>query len=142
MQAKSGDTVQIHYTGRLKDNSVFDSSTGREPLRFQLGCGTVIAGFDEAVRGMQVGEKKAVLIPVAKAYGPRQADLVLEVGREEFPPEIVPVLGLKIELMQPNGEPIPVTVTALAEQTVTLDANPPLAGQELHFDLELVAIDR
>lgn len=140
MQAKSGDKVQIHYTGRLADQTVFDSSTGREPLSFVLGSGTVIAGFDEAVRGMRTGERKTVRIPAEKAYGHHQADLVLEVGREEFPPEIVPALGVKIELIQPNGEPIPVRVTALNPRTVTLDANPPLAGQELHFELELVAI--
>ncbi len=139
-QAKDGDTVQIHYTGRLDDNTVFDSSAGKSPLEFKLGSGEVIQGFDDAITGMRIGEKKTTSIPADKAYGQHQAEMVMEVERDQFPSEIVPEMGQKIQLEQPNGQEVIVVVIAVNDTKVTLDANPPLAGQDLTFDLELVEI--
>lgn len=138
-QAKQGDTVRVHYTGRLGDGSEFDSSRGREPLEFEVGGGQVIAGFDEAVGGMSVGESKTVTIPAAEAYGARREEMVLTVGRDQFPPDLDPEVGQQLQMAQGNQVAI-VTVTDVAEDAVTLDANHPLAGQDLTFDLELVSI--
>lgn len=138
--AQNGDTVRIHYTGTLDDGSVFDSSTGRDPLSFKLGGGQVIPGFEEAVIGMSIGESKKVNIPVDKAYGPRNEDLVITVPRNQVPPEITPELGLKLQMGGPNGEIIMVEVVEIGEETISLDANPPLAGKDLNFEIELVAI--
>ncbi|MDH5297709.1 MAG: peptidylprolyl isomerase [Desulfobulbaceae bacterium] len=139
-QAKSGDTVEVHYTGRLNDGTVFDSSEGRAPLKFTLGASQVIPGFENAVISMKIGDKKTVEIPVDQAYGPAQDDLVMPVPRDQFPDDIVPEVGLKLQVGSPNGELLVVTVTDVKDDIVTLDANPPLAGQDLIFDLELVAI--
>jgi len=139
-QAKAGDTVHVHYTGRLNDGTVFDSSDGRDPLKFTLGSGQVIPGFDNAVINMSIGEKKTVEIPVDEAYGPSQDDLVMPVPRNQFPPDIIPEVGQQLQVGSPTGEMLVVTVTDVKEDIVTLDANPPLAGEDLTFDLELVAI--
>lgn len=139
--AKKGDSVKIHYTGTLNDGSVFDSSTGRAPLAFRLGSGQVIPGFDEAVLGMSKGESKTVVIPPEKAYGTRNEDLVISVPREHVPPEIKPEVGLKLQMGGANGELVTVEVIEVGEEHIALDANPPLAGQELTFQIELVAID-
>lgn len=139
-EVKKGDAVQVHYTGRLADGTIFDTSAGREPLRVVTGKGQVIEGFDEAIIGMRIGEKKTVEIPVAKAYGPRLDEMVLEVGKDQFPPEIKPEVGQRLELQQPGGETVVVTITGISAAHVTLDANPPLAGKDLIFDVELVAI--
>ena len=139
-QAKAGDTVHVHYTGRLNDGTVFDSSDGRDPLKFTLGSGQVIPGFDNAVANMSIGEKKTVEIPVDQAYGPTQDDLVMPVPRNQFPPDIIPEVGQQLQVGSPTGELLVVTVTDVKEDIVTLDANPPLAGEDLIFDLELVAI--
>ena len=138
--AKQGDTVQIHYTGTLEDGTVFDSSEGRDPLSFTLGHGQVISGFEEAALGMEVGETKTTHIEVDDAYGERRDDLVLEVPREQLPSELEVDVGTPLQLQQPDGQAVPVTVTALDESTVTLDANHPLAGQALTFELTLVDI--
>jgi peptidylprolyl isomerase len=138
--AKKGDNVKIHYSGTLNDGSVFDSSSGREPLGFKLGSGQVIPGFDEAVLGMAVGESKKVNIPMDKAYGRRNEELVITVPIAQVPPEIKPELGLKLQMGGPNGEIIMVEVVDVGEETITLDANPPLAGEDLNFEIELVAI--
>jgi len=139
-QAKSGDTVRIHYTGTLKDGSVFDSSEGRDPLEFQLGSGQVIPGFDEGVSGMEVGEKKTVEIPCDQAYGPIHPEAMQDVPRAEIPDDIPLDLGTQLQMQAPNGQTMMVTVANVTDEKVTLDANHPLAGKDLTFALELVEI--
>lgn len=139
-QAKSGDTVRIHYTGTLADGSQFDSSAGRDPLEFELGSGQVIPGFDKAVAGMAVGDKKVVEIPSEDAYGPAHEEAVQAVPREQIPAEIPLEVGLQLQMQSPTGQVLPVVVTEISETEVTLDANHPLAGKDLTFDLELVSI--
>lgn len=138
--AKQGDTVQIHYTGKLDDGTVFDSSEGREPLAVTLGEGQVIPGFERAAIGMEVGETKEARLDVADAYGQRRDDLLLEVPREQLPDELEVEVGTPLQLQQPDGRAVPVTVAQLDDEQVTLDANHPLAGQPLTFELTLVAI--
>lgn len=138
--AKAGDSVKIHYTGKLADGTVFDSSGGREPLGFTIGSGEVIPGFDAAVTGMKVGEAKSVTIPMDQAYGPRNDQLIIEVPRDQVPPDIEPEVGQQLQMGGPNGELVVVRVVGVDERMVVLDANPPLAGEELNFELELVAI--
>ncbi|HET8653920.1 MAG TPA: peptidylprolyl isomerase [Longimicrobiaceae bacterium] len=138
--AKAGDTVRVHYTGTLDDGTVFDSSRGRDPLEFTLGRGQVIAGFDDAIEGMGPGESKTVHIPAEQAYGPRREEMTITVGRSEFPPQITPEVGMRLQMQQPGGPPMPVTITDVSDESVSLDANHPLAGQALNFDLELVGI--
>ena len=139
-QAKQGDTVKIHYTGRLHDGSVFDSSSGREPLQFTIGSGQVIPGFEDAVTGMNTGENKTVEIPCKKAYGERNPSMVMEVNRRYVPPDINPEVGLRLQMGSPSGELVNVEVIEVNEENITLDANPPLAGEDLTFDIELVEI--
>lgn len=140
-EAKNGDNVKVHYTGRLADETVFDSSDGREPLAFTVGAGQVIPGFDDAVVGMQTGETKTVVIPMDDAYGPRQDELVLEVDRKQLPADIAPEVGDQYQLRQPDGQAVLVTVADVTPTHVTLDANHPLAGQDLTFDIHLVEIE-
>lgn len=137
--AKHGDTVRVHYTGTLPDGSVFDSSSGRDPIEFTLGTGQVIPGFDQAVTGMEVGQEKSVTIPAADAYGPRRDELVLQVDRGQFPPNVDPQVGQQFQLGE-GDHMFVVTVKDVAEQNVVLDANHPLAGEDLTFALELVEI--
>ncbi|MDZ7801264.1 MAG: peptidylprolyl isomerase [Trueperaceae bacterium] len=139
--AKQGDTVQIHYTGKLDDGTVFDSSEGRDPLTITIGEGQVIPGFERAVAGMTEGEQKEARLEVEEAYGEPRDDLRLDVPREQLPDDLEVDIGTPLQLNQPDGTPVPVTVAALSEETVTLDANHPLAGQPLVFDLTLVAIE-
>lgn len=147
-QAKEGDKVRVHYTGRLEDGSVFDSSECHEddcgcstaPLEFVVGEGQVIPGFEQAVVGMTVGEKKTVTIPVELAYGERVDEMVAEVERSDLPPGMDPQVGQELELTQEDGYTFPVLVTAVSETAVTLDANHPLAGRQLVFDISLVEI--
>ena len=141
MQAKKGDAVQVHYTGKLEDGSVFDSSVSREPLGFTVGDGNMIKGFDAAVYGMAVGDKKSVTIPSAEAYGERRDDMLIDVPIEQVPADIKPEVGLQLTLQGGNGQPMPVTVTHVDEQKITLDANHQLAGKDLIFDIELVKIN-
>ncbi len=138
--AKNGDTVRVHYTGKLLDGTIFDSSEGSDPLEFILGQQQVIAGFDRAVLGMNIGAKTTVTIPVADAYGPRKPGLVLDVDRSEFPPDIEPRIGLNLRMEQADGSTVNVAITNVVESMVTLDANHPLAGEDLVFDIELVEI--
>lgn len=138
--AKNGDCVKVHYTGTLEDGSAFDSSRGVEPLEFTLGSGQVIAGFDEAVVGMEPGERKNVNVPAHKAYGERNEQMVVTIARRQFPAHIVPEIGQQIQLAGPNNQPILVKVIDMNEDSVQLDANPPLAGCNLAFDLELISI--
>ena len=139
-QAQAGDTVQVHYTGRLDDGTVFDSSVGGEPIEFVLGAHHVIPGFEEGVTGMEVGETKTILIPSDQAYGPHMDEMVLTIPREQVPPHITLGLGEMLELSQPSGEALTVRITELTEAIVTLDGNHPLAGEDLTFDLQLASI--
>lgn len=138
-EAKAGDTVRVHYTGTLGDGSEFDTSRGREPLEFTVGEGQVIPGFDEAVTGMQPGEEKRVTIPADEAYGQRRPEMVGTIRREQFPPGIHPAVGQQLQMSQ-QGHTFVVTVTGVSDDEVTLDANHPLAGEDLTFQLELVEI--
>jgi peptidylprolyl isomerase len=138
--AKAGDTVQVHYTGRLDDGTVFDSSVGGDPIEFVLGAHHVIPGFEEGVTGMEVGETKTILIPSDQAYGPRMEEMVLTIPRDQVPAHITLGLGEMLELSQPSGETIAVQITALTDTIVTLDGNHPLAGADLTFDLQLANI--
>ena len=138
--AKQGDTVHIHYTGTLEDGTEFDSSRDREPLVFTLGEGQVIVGFDQAVLGMQSGETKRVTIAADEAYGQYEDDLVFEVDRAQLPASFAPVLGEQYQMEQGNGQTMVVTVSEMSNDSVTLDANHPLAGYDLTFDLELVSV--
>jgi peptidylprolyl isomerase len=139
-QATSGDTVLFHYTGCLNDGTVFDSSSGREPLRVTLGTGQVIRGVDEALVGMAPGEEKTVTLPADEAYGPRRPELLHEVQREAIPSEVDVEVGKQLEGRDTAGQRLRLTVVDVADDTVTLDANHPLAGQDLKFDLQLVQI--
>ncbi len=139
-QAKAGDTVQVHYTGKLKDGTIFDTSVNREPLEFTMGQGMMIPGFEAAVDGMEVGNSKVTTIPVEEAYGPASEDMLVEVERKEIPADIELQEGLQLTMHQQNGQPIPVIVKKVTETTVTLDANHPLAGEDLIFEIELVKI--
>jgi len=139
-QAKAGDTVHFHYTGTLKDGSVFDSSEGREPLSFTLGSGQIIPGLDAALDGMTVGEAKTVTIPPEQAYGPRDPQARQAVPRDQIPADIPLEPGTMLQMQTPDGQAIPVTVAEADDQQVVLDANHPLAGQELTFAVEIVAI--
>lgn len=138
-QAQTGDTVRVHYTGRLGEGEVFDSSEGRDPLEFTVGGGQVIAGFDQAVTGMAPGDEKTVVIPAEQAYGPRRDEMTGEVPRAQFPPDIEPQVGQQLQMKQ-AGQDFVVTVTEVSDETVRLDANHPLAGKDLTFELELVEI--
>ncbi|MGB7444469.1 MAG: peptidylprolyl isomerase [Coleofasciculaceae cyanobacterium] len=140
VQAKAGNTVKIHYTGKLEDGTVFDSSIDREPLEFTISAGQVIPGFEQAVEGMSPGESKTEKIPMDQAYGPRRDDMVLEVNREQMPPEIQPEVGQHLQLQQPDGRAFPVVVKEISDSMVKLDANHPLAGENLTFDIKLVEI--
>jgi peptidylprolyl isomerase len=137
-QAQKGDTVQVHYTGRLAGGHVFDSSEGGEPLEFELGSGQVIKGFDEGVSGMNVGDKKQIEIEVSDAYGERSKNLVQTVSREGFNLDTEPQAGMNLVMQLPDGNQIPVAVTEVTEDSITLDANHPLAGQKLIFEVERV----
>jgi len=140
MAAAKGDKVKIHYKGTLSDGEVFDSSEGREPLEFVVGSGQVIVGFDEAVTGMEVGEKKSVLIPVHKAYGEKKDELVMSVPTAHVPPDLEVEIGMMLEMGGAQGEVIRVKVVDITDEEVVLDANPPLAGKDLNFEIELVSV--
>lgn len=139
-QAKKGDTVKIHYHGRLTDGSTFDSSAGREPLEFELGSGMVIPGFDLGVTGMVIGEKKTINIPAAEAYGEKNEEMILEFPKTQFPADMTPEVGMQLNMSNSQGQSFPVVIVEVKEEVVMLDANHPLAGKELIFDLELVEI--
>ncbi|KAB7731180.1 peptidylprolyl isomerase [Rudanella paleaurantiibacter] len=141
-QAKAGDTVQVHYTGTLDDGTIFDSSAGRTPLEFTLGGGQVIPGFDNGIEGMSIGEKRTINIPVEDAYGPVVEDHVFSIERNEIPAEIPLEVGMTLNMHQEGSpQPIPVIVRQVTETNVVLDANHPLAGQDLTFEVELVGIN-
>lgn len=139
-QARNGDVVQVDYTGKLADGTVFDSSVERGPLEFTLGAGQVIPGFEKAVLGMKVGEQKTVTIPADEAYGPYRDEQVVELPREKLPSDMTPEVGQQLVMRQPDGSEIVVVITELSDETVTIDANHPLAGKDLTFEIELVKI--
>ncbi|MFQ5891136.1 MAG: peptidylprolyl isomerase [Gemmatimonadota bacterium] len=139
-QAKEGDVVRVHYTGTLEDDTQFDSSAGRDPLEFQLGAGRVIQGFEESVVGMEPGEKRNVAIPPEKAYGTIREEMKLTFDRDRLPEGFAPEKGKQVQLRAKDGTPVPARVVDLAENSVTLDANHPLAGKTLNFEIELVEI--
>ncbi|SFC49014.1 peptidylprolyl isomerase [Flexibacter flexilis DSM 6793] len=140
MTAKKGDFVQVHYTGRLRDGSTFDSSEGREPLAFELGSGQMIPGFDAAVHGMNIGDKKEAVIDANEAYGQRSEEMFITFRLDEVPADLNPEVGMQLMLQQPDGSPLPVVVAQVTDEVLVLDANHPLAGQDLIFEIELVAI--
>ncbi|MBU6158643.1 MAG: peptidylprolyl isomerase [Bacteroidetes bacterium] len=141
MLAKVGDMVRVHYTGTLTTGEQFDSSAGREPLEFEVGAGMMIKGFDDAVVGMQIGDKKTITIPPAEAYGERRPDMIIEFPKTNFPADLKAELGMQLMMNNGAGQQIPVTITEILEEVVVLDANHMLAGKELVFDIEMVAID-
>lgn len=139
-KVKDGDTVKVHYTGKLENGDVFDSSREQEPFEFTVGNKAVIPGFEKGVLGMEVGDTKTIEIPPEEAYGEKQDELVVEVKKSEFPEDITPTVGQRLQIKQGDGNPIVVTITDLTEESITLDANHPLAGYTLFFDVEVVDI--
>ena len=139
-QAKAGDTVHFHYTGTLHDGTVFDSSQGRDPLTFTLGSGQIIPGLEQAIDGMAVGEQKTVTVPAAQAYGDRVESARQAVPRAQFPADIPADPGTRLQMQSPDGQVIPVTIVESNDDHVVLDANHPLAGKDLTFAVEVVAL--
>lgn len=139
-QVKSGDKIKVHYYGKLTTGETFDSSEGREPLEFEVGSGMVIKGFDDGVTGMTVGDKKTINIPYDEAYGPRNPEMVIEIPKDKFPKDMEIEVGIPIGMSDQQGQQFQVTIVEIKEEVVMLDANHPLAGQDLIFDLELVEI--
>ncbi|MEI9808653.1 MAG: peptidylprolyl isomerase [Bacteroidota bacterium] len=140
-QVKKGDKVKVHYHGKLTNGETFDKSEGREPLEFEVGSGMVIKGFDDGVTGMTVGEKKTVNIPFDEAYGPKNPDMLIEMPKDRFPKDMEIEVGMPLGMSDGQGQQFQVIVIEIKDDVVMLDANHPLAGQDLVFDLELVAID-
>ncbi len=138
--AKDGNTVKVHYTGKLDDGTIFDTSVEREPLEFTIGAGQMIPGFEGAVRGMQVGQVKTVTIPAEEAYGPHNEDMVMVVERDKLPENLNPVVGQRLQKQQEDGNTAVVVVTDVSDTTITLDTNYPLAGKALTFEIELLEI--
>lgn len=139
-QVKSGDKVKVHYHGKLTSGETFDSSEGREPLEFEVGSGMVIKGFDDGVNGMGVGEKKTINIPYNDAYGARNPEMVIEMPKERFPKDMEIEVGMPLGMSDEQGQQFEVTVAEIKDGVIMLDANHPLAGKDLVFDLELVEI--
>ena len=140
-QAKDGDKVKVHYTGKFEDETVFDTSQGRAPLEFTIGKGNVIPGFEHAIIGMETGAKKTFTIPPDEGYGTRRDELMVEVSKSDFPPDVTPEIDQQLQMKRPDGNVITVVVSKIDGDKVTLDANHPLAGKTLVFDVELVEID-
>jgi FKBP-type peptidyl-prolyl cis-trans isomerase 2 len=139
-EVKAGDMVGVHYHGRLNNGTTFDSSEGRDPLSFEVGKGMVIKGFDDALLGMRVGDKKTVNIPVDQAYGERNDGWIMEYPLSDFPDDMKPELGMQLNMSDNQGNNFPVIIAEIKEDAVVLDGNHPLAGQNLIFDIELVTI--
>jgi FKBP-type peptidyl-prolyl cis-trans isomerase 2 len=139
-KVKNGDKVKVHYVGRFEDGKIFDSSIAREPLDIEVGGAQVIQGFEDGLKGMEEGEKKTISISPEKGYGQRDPALLLEIPKKNFPDEIKPEVGMKLRLADKKGQAVTVTVTDVGDKSIQLDANHPLAGRVLVFDLELVSI--
>lgn len=139
-QAKGGDTVRVHYTGKLDDGTIFDSSKSRDPLQFTIGGGRLIPGFEQAVAGMSTGESKTINIRSENAYGPHRDEMVLVIDRNQFPEGLKPALGQQLQMRHESGQDAIVTVVDVSESDVTLDANHHLAGKDLTFDIQLMDI--
>lgn len=139
-QAKDGDKVKVHYHGRLRNGETFDSSQGREPLEFTVGTGQMIKGFDDGVKGMQPGDKKTVEIGADDAYGQKEEANLIEFPKDQFPGEMNPEVGTQLMLSNEQGQQFPVVVAEIKEESVLLDANHPLAGEDLIFDIEMVEV--
>lgn len=139
-KVKDGDTVKVHYTGKLKDGTIFDSSVAREPLMFQMGAGQLIQGFEQAVMGMEPGDSKTINLAPDEAYGPYLDDLIQEIGCEELPQGFQPETGMVLQFRQPDGQTTLATVIEVSESKMKIDGNHPLAGKDLTFEIELVEI--
>src|SRR5437764_11391958 len=140
-QANNGDKVKVHYHGRLRSGETFDSSQGRDPLEFEVGAGQIIKGVDDGVKGMQVGDKKTVEIGADDPYGQRETGNLIEFPKDQYPPDMNPEVGQQLMLSNDQGQQFPVVVAEVKEDSVVLDANHPLAGQDLIFDIEMVHIE-
>lgn len=140
-QAKNGDSVKVHYTGKFEDGTVFDTSAERDPLQFTIGEGQVVPGFEKAAVGMSPGETKTAKIPADEAYGPHRQEMIMVVDRSQLPPEFEPVVEQRVQIRQADNQTCIATITEVTESAVTLDANHPLAGKDLIFDIQLVGID-
>ncbi|MBS3819478.1 peptidylprolyl isomerase [bacterium] len=139
-KVKTGDKVKIHYTGRLKDGKVFDSSKNRDPLEFETGSGQIIKGVEDAVIGMEPGEKKNISIAPENAYGNYDEKLLIDVPKEKLPQDVTPQKGSTLRLVDKQGRAVPVKITEIKDNSIQVDANHPLAGKELDFEVELVEI--
>lgn len=139
-KVKKGNTVKVHYTGKLEDGREFDSSLNRQPIQFEVGAGKVIKGFEDAVVGLEVGEKKTVTIPAKDAYGSYDENLLIEIPKKNVPEGVTPEVGMRLQLVNQLGQAAHVVVTEILDETVRLDANHPLAGKTLVFDLEILEI--
>ena len=139
-KAEKGDKVKVHYKGTLEDGTVFDSSENRDPLEFTIGSGQLIPGFDKGVTGMEINEKKTINIPAAEAYGERKDNLVLDIPKADLPEGLSPEEGQQLQMKNQEGQSFVVTVTDIQDSSITIDANHPLAGKDLTFDIELVEI--
>ena len=137
---ESGSKVKVHYTGSLESGEVFDSSEGREPLEFTMGQGMLIPGFENAILGLKVGDETTTNIPSAEAYGDHNPEMVITVAKDQLPAEMEAVVGMGLQLNQPNGQPIPCVISAVEGDDVTIDTNHPLAGKDLTFKIEVVEI--
>jgi len=139
-EAKNGDTVKVHYTGKLDDGTVFDTSIDREPMQFTIGEGQLIPDFEQAAVGMNPGESKTIQIPAENAYGPHHQEMIMVVERSQFPEDLKPEVGQQLQVRQANSQDFVVTVMAVSDSEVTLDGNHPLAGKDLTFDIQLAEI--
>jgi len=140
MQAKNGDTVKVHYTCRFEDGTIFDTSIDSDPLEFTIGEGQLIPGFEEAVIWMNVGESKTTIVPAEKAFGQYREEMVMAIDRNQLPLYLKPKVGQILQTHQADGQTLVVRVTEVSESSVTLDANHPLAGKDLNFDIQLIEI--
>jgi peptidylprolyl isomerase len=142
MTAKANDKVKVHYKGTLSNGDVFDTSEGRDPLEFTLGTGQVIVGFDKGIEGMSVNETKTIDVPCGEAYGEVVKELIQEVPKAQLPPEINPEVGMQLMSNTPDGQQIPLVVTEVKDENIVVDANHPLAGKDLTFEVTLVSINQ
>lgn len=139
---REGDQVQVHYTGKLQSGEVFDSSQGREPLNLTIGEGKIIPGFEQALLGMQTGEKKSFDLTPDQAFGERRDELVHVIQKEQIPSDVKLEIGMQLALEGQQKEPVPAQVVDISESTVTLDTNHPLAGKDITFEVDVVEVNR